>query len=142
MTKSASAGTWMGWLTAGTKETDFFRKNPANMYSSIPSGNGAVAANAFAGSPPNATATGIGLPISWYFFPCLAPTLCNCQCNAASHDPNTCIRYIPTFLSFVSGSSVITWGNVRKGPPSLGHVFRTGRSPRPRPPSSTLFTTS
>ena len=112
------------------------------MYSSIPSGSGAVAANAFAGSPPKATATGIGLPISRYFFPCRAPTLCSCQWRAASQGPITCIRYIPTFRSLVSGSSVITWGSVRKGPPSFGHVFNTGISPNPFPPSSTRCTTS
>lgn len=35
----------------------------------------------------------------------------------------TCIRYIPTLSSPVSGSLVMTWGRVMNGPPSAGqHV--------------------
>ena len=37
-----------------------------------------------------------------------------------------CILYIPVFLTPVSGSSVITSGNVKNLPPSKGQHFRTG----------------
>ena len=37
---------------------------------------------------------------------CLALTLCLCQCIPVSVGPNTCIRYIPTFLDPVLGSFV------------------------------------
>ena len=91
------------------------------------SGNGAVAEYVKAGSPPNATATGIFIPNFLYSSKCLAPTLCLCQCIPVRSFLKTCILYIPTFLIPVSGSLVITIGRVIKGPPSFGQHFNTGR---------------
>jgi len=42
----------------------------------------------------------------------------------------TCMRYIPTFFSPVSGFFVKTSGNVMKRPPSCGQHFRIGKSKR------------
>src|SRR6187402_2061401 len=109
-----------------TNSTFFFLKNPASIYSSTFSGNGAVAEYAYTGSPPRATATGIRLSSFLYSLKCLAETLCLCQCIPVSVGSKTCILYIPTFLIPVFGSFVCITGNVTKGPPSLGQHVITG----------------
>ena len=66
------------------------------------------------------------MPNFLYSLKCLALTLWRCQCMPVSSGPNTCIRYIPTFLIFVKGSFVWMMGRVTKGPPSLGQQVIMG----------------
>src|SRR5256714_5058946 len=79
-----------------------------------------------AGSPPRAMITGIFSPRSAIVRQCAAPTLCRCQCIASVFLPSTCTRYIPTFLTPVSGFLVITPPSVMYGPPSSGQQIGTG----------------
>jgi hypothetical protein len=58
-----------------------------------------------------------------------APVLCLCQCIPVKFGPKTCMRYIPTFRTPVSGSRVTTHGNVTNGPPSAGQQVNTGNFP-------------
>src|SRR5688500_2016944 len=66
------------------------------------------------------------MPSFLYSLKCFALTLCLCQCMAVSVGPNTCMRYMPTFLDLVCGSRVWIMGNVTNGPPSFGQHVITG----------------
>src|SRR5438128_8062301 len=93
-----------------------------------------------AGSPPRAIATGIVSPRATSSRQCAAPTLCRCQCIATSFLPSTCTRYMPTFLTAVFGSRVITPASVMYGPPSSGQQMGIGSSARfTSAPWSTVF---
>ena len=59
---------------------------------------------------------------------CLSPVLCTCQCIPVDRSEKTCIRYMPTLRTPLSGSTVWTSGKVTKRPPSNGQHFRTGSS--------------
>ena len=62
MTTSALAGTWSGTVLQSTISIRLPWRNPANRYSSMSSGSGAVEAYVTAGGAPNAMATGSRSP--------------------------------------------------------------------------------
>ena len=57
------------------------------------------------------------------------PCACASACRSVVR-PMRCMRYMPEFWRPVSGSLVITWGRVMKGPPSSGQQVRMGSRSR------------